>query len=79
MSAERNTCPVTLCRNSKFWRHATCRSCWRRIPADLRQAIDDGVAARAPHREALAAIAAVNWLNAHPPSAAVARVCGERE
>lgn len=56
---------------------AVCRDCWKRVPADLRDAIRAAQASKARHLEAKAAMEATDWLRAHPAGAAAARITGE--
>lgn len=70
-------CPDPVCGNSRLHWKAVCDACWARLPSDHRSAINAAGASRAPHRISAAAIAATNWLIAHPVGGAIARVCGE--
>ncbi len=82
MSARRPSsyeCPTSLCRGVRTHGKAVCDACWARLPEAHRGAILSANAARAPHRQATAAIAATNWLNANPVGAGIARVCGDVE
>lgn len=77
MRSAAHPCPVAGCGNVLLRGHAVCRSCWRRLPADLTGPIVAARAARARHLEAKAAMRATAWLVAHPPAAEAARRCGE--
>lgn len=59
-------CPVPGCLGTRRFGDAVCFPCWRRLPEDHRGAIQSARRARARHREAQAAIAAVAWLVEHP-------------
>ncbi|MEK9212297.1 hypothetical protein [Sphingomonas sp. 2378] len=54
-----------------------CDSCWPLLPVDLRAAIRKARDARAKHREAVASIAATQWLNDHSPWALAAQRVGD--
>jgi hypothetical protein len=79
MRSAAHPCPVAACGNLRDRWAAVCRSCWRRLPEDLRRRIKQARAAKAAHRVAAAEMAAVAWLNAHPVSEAIARACGDHD
>jgi hypothetical protein len=60
----------------RHWQ-AVAGACWRRLPADLRDASTAAHRARAKHLEAKAAMAAAAWLRAHPEGELARRVVGE--
>jgi hypothetical protein len=72
-------CPVAGCGNVRERWRSVCHACWRRLPVDLRAAIDSAKAEKAPHRVARAEIAATRWLAAHAASAEIERLLGEHE
>jgi hypothetical protein len=70
-------CPVPGCGCVRKRWQAVCRTCWARLPSDIRVAIGS---AREGQRFAQAAklgVRAVQWLVDHPIDAAIARVTGE--
>lgn len=70
-------CPVPGCGCVRKRWQAVCRTCWARLPGDIRTAM---LEARAGQRFAQAAklgVRAVQWLVDHPIDAAIARVTGE--
>lgn len=72
-------CPVAGCGNARERWRSVCHVCWRRLPVDLRAAIDAAKAQKAAHLIARAEIAATRWLTEHPACAAIARIVGDRE
>lgn len=72
-------CPVAGCGNHRERWQSVCGPCWRRVPVDLRAAVDAAKMQRAAHLVARAEIAATRWLTEHPASAGIARVVGDRE
>lgn len=69
-------CPGCSTGHRERWQ-AVCRTCWKRMPADMRGAILSAQASKARHLEAKAAMEATAWLRAHPAGADAARITGE--
>ncbi|MBM3927109.1 MAG: hypothetical protein FJ335_01410 [Sphingomonadales bacterium] len=76
-AGQRYECPTPGCFGERLHWQASCRSCWKRVPADLRSRMESARAAKGRHLISGASMAIAGWLVANPPAVAIARITGE--
>lgn len=77
MRNARHPCPVSHCHNARQRWAAVCRRCFDRLPVDYRAAFKRARDARDVNAKHAAGVAARDWLNAHAPDVAAARMIGD--
>ncbi len=68
MRNARHPCPVSYCGNARDRWAAVCKSCYRRLPADVIAKFHEARELRRADLKFKAGVAARDWLNAHAPA-----------
>ena len=76
MTPRNRPCRASGCSAPVAGKKALCGQCWRHLPRDLRDGIITAIATRRVLRIREAEQRAIDWLRAHSPASAIARVCG---